>query len=63
MTIAKMIEVLTALTSTGAVDKETDIKVTVPSDDIRIEDTFEVYGVSIFNNGCIELKACDVVGE
>lgn len=56
MTIAKLIEVLTALTSAGAVDEDIDVIVSIPDENLTGENEYNVIGVTVNDNGNVTLN-------
>lgn len=60
MTIAKLIEVLTALTSAGAVDEDINIIVSIPDEDLAGENEYNVIGVTVNDNGNVTLNGWEI---
>lgn len=60
MTIAKLIEVLTALTSAGAVDEDIDVIVSIPDEDLAGENEYKVIGVTVNDNGNVTLNGWEI---
>lgn len=56
MTVARLSELLNALTSTGAVDEDTEINISVPDESLIGESYYGVIGVTIANNGEVILN-------
>jgi hypothetical protein len=60
MTIAKLIEVLTALTSAGAVDEDIDVIVSIPDENLTGENEYNVIGVTVNDNGNVTLNGWEI---
>jgi hypothetical protein len=60
MTIAKLIEVLTALTSAGAVDEDIDVIVSIPDEILAGENEYNVIGVTVNDNGNVTLNGWEI---
>lgn len=60
MTIARLIEVLNALTSTGAVDENIDVIVSVPDESLAGESEYNVIGVTVNDNGNVILNGWEI---
>lgn len=56
MTVARLSELLNALTATGAVDEDTEINISVPDESLIGESYYAVIGVTIANNGEVILN-------
>lgn len=60
MTIARLIEVLTALTSAGAVDEDIDVIVSIPDENLAGENEYNVIGVTVNDNGNVTLNGWEI---
>lgn len=56
MTIKRLSELLNALTSTGAVDEDAEIDISIPDESLIVERGYAVIGVTISNSGEVILN-------
>lgn len=56
MTIKRLSELLNALTSTGAVDEDAEIDISIPDESLIVERGYSVIGVTISNSGEVILN-------
>lgn len=57
MRISKIIEILTNMIESDIVDGDSELEVEIFNNDDLTYDAYTVYGLSVFNNGSVSLKA------